>query len=95
MQVVLQIQTCYPINSIFISISIDMHQLNSILKKEIIWEMLSNLTYILIICSNLKKERLDHAVSSTYDIDSINANDCVLGYPSWSEMKHVFEFIQY
>lgn len=34
-------------------------------------------------------------ISSTYDIDSINANDCVLGYPSWSEMKHVFEFIQY
>lgn len=62
-----------------------MHQLNSILKKEIIWEMLSNLTYILIICSNLKKERLDHAVSSTYDIDSINANDCVLGYPSWQK----------
>lgn len=36
-------------------------------------------------------------ISSTYDIDSINANDCVLGYPiaSRSEMKHVFEFIQY
>lgn len=44
---------------------------------------------MLIICSNLNKERLDHAVSSTYDIDSINANDCVLGYPSWSEMKYV------